>query len=217
MAVTRLVLVRHGESAAQAGGYLAGHDGCRGLSDLGRRQADALARRLERGELGTVSALYASHMERAVETARIIGPSIGHDDPVRDCDVCELHPGDADGLTMAEVAARWPAPADSDEHPWTHIDNSESWFDMRHRVTGALARLADAHQGETVVVACHGGVVAHAVHDLLGNPPDADVGWLVATNTSLTELVLDDEIDDWRAGRWGLIRFNDAAHLLDLA
>lgn len=219
MTTTRLVLVRHGESAAQAGGYLAGHDGCRGLSDLGRRQATALARRLERGELGSVAALYASQMARAVETARIIGPAIGHDEPTMECGVCELHPGDADGLTFDEVAERWPAPDPSgsgSDHPWNVIDNSESWLDMRCRVSTTLERLAAAHVGETVVIACHGGVIAHAMHEHLGNPPDADVAWMVATNTSMTEFVLDESLDDWRSGRWGIARFNDAAHLLDV-
>lgn len=217
MAATRLVLVRHGESVAQSEGFLAGHLACRGLSETGRRQASALAERLARGELGRVDALYASEMARAIETASIVGPSLGFDVPVTDCDLCELHPGDADGLTWAQVAERWPTQAgpswDPDEH---FIDNAESWQDMHQRVARTMDRLAEAHRGETVVVCCHGGVIAHAMMHRLGLPLSTDKAWLVATNTSITEFVHDADMGDWRAGRWGVMRYNDAAHLTGL-
>lgn len=214
MARTRLVLVRHGESAAQAGGFLAGHDACTGLSERGREQAEALAARLAGGELGKVGALYASEMARAVETASIIGPALGHAEPRIDCGVCELHPGDADGLTWAEIEARWPRGEDAGLDPdWLRVANAESWLDMRDRVARSLDRIAVEHRGETVVIACHGGVVAHAMMHHLAIAPDAEVAWLVATNTSLTEFVLDESLDDWRQGRWGVARYNDTAHL----
>ncbi|WP_436794883.1 histidine phosphatase family protein [Actinospongicola halichondriae] len=217
MSLTRLILVRHGESAAQAGGFLAGHEACSGLSDLGRSQAAALADRLSSGELGPVAALYASEMERAIETASIIGPAIGHAEPRIDCGVCELHPGDADGLTWAEIEERWPTRFGTGWDPnWHQIANAESWGGMRDRVSGSLARIAAAHAGETVVVACHGGVIAHAMQHHLGIATDADVAWLVATNTSMTEFVLDETLADWRQGRWGIARFNDAAHVTTL-
>lgn len=217
MAVTRLVLVRHGESGAQAGGFLAGHDACTGLSDHGRAQARALAARLRTGELGPVSALYASEMSRAIETASIIGPAIGHPEPRVDCGVCELHPGDADGLTWAEIEQRWPTRFGTGWDPnWHEIANAESWTSMRERVRTSLDRIASTHPGETVVVACHGGVIAHAMMHHLDIAPDAEVAWLVATNTSMTEFVLDDGLSDWRRGRWGVARFNDAAHLARL-
>ncbi len=70
---TRLVLIRHGESDAQAEGYVSGHDACKGLSDLGRTQAAALRDRLAAtGELGPVDVVYTSILERAIETAAIL-------------------------------------------------------------------------------------------------------------------------------------------------
>lgn len=216
MSVTRIVLVRHGESAAQAGGFVGGHEGCQGLSELGRRQARALAERLSAGELGPVAEVYASVMQRAVETAEILAPALGHRGATQDCDLCELHPGDADGLTWDEVARRWPASDDGDDVA-RFITNAETWDEMHERVGRTLERLADRHRGETVLVACHGGVVAHAMFDRLRIPPDHDGAWLVATNTSLTEFVRDETLDDWRAGRWGVVRYNDAAHLVGLS
>src|SRR4029079_12461481 len=71
--VTRLVLVRHGESRATVDRIVAGHDTCKGLTDRGRQQAEALRDRLARpGELAATTRLVASLMERARETAEII-------------------------------------------------------------------------------------------------------------------------------------------------
>ena len=217
MAPTRIILVRHGESVAQAEGFLAGHRSCRGLSDTGRLQARALASRLEGGELGRVDALYASEMVRAVETASIIGPAVGFSEPVVDCDLCELHPGDADGLTWAEIESRWPTRFGTGWDPDEHlIDNAETWHEMHGRVGRTIDRLAATHEGDTVVVVCHGGVIAHAMMHRLGITLESDKAWLVATNTSLTEFVHDPDMSDWRAGRWGIQRYNDAAHLAHL-
>ena len=60
---------------------------------------------------------------------------------------------------------------------------------MGERISGALESLVERHPGETVVVACHGGVVAHSMlHylglDLAGGGTRA---WFSADNTSLTE------------------------------
>ena len=69
--MTRLVLIRHGEAQSAIDGVVGGPLGCTGLSELGRRQADALAARLVRtGELAGAVALYASTLPRAIETSR---------------------------------------------------------------------------------------------------------------------------------------------------
>jgi probable phosphoglycerate mutase len=76
-ALTSVVLIRHGESLANAGRLIGGPRSCGGLSALGRAQVEALGRRLKStGELdGCV--LMSSHFRRAVETASIIGAALG--------------------------------------------------------------------------------------------------------------------------------------------
>src|SRR5438477_9079984 len=97
---TVLVLIRHGESRAQCEGFLSGHDTCTGLSDLGRLQATALrARLLASGELGAVDSVYTSILRRAVETTEILAPVLGERAPEQECEWCEIHGGEAEGLT----------------------------------------------------------------------------------------------------------------------
>ncbi len=212
MTGTRLVLVRHGEANAFTEQFVAGHKSCTGLSDLGRRQAEALRDRLSRtGELGAVGVLYASLMERAAETARIIAPALG-DLPIRqDCGVCEIHPGEeVDGMTWDEFRTRYPWGVNVRDPYQKWSPGGESWAEFSTRAGTRLTELATEHQGQTIVVACHGGVVESSLVTF-GRLPLSRQFNLQAENTSLTEWLLPDDAD-----RWSLIRFNDAAHLLGL-
>jgi probable phosphoglycerate mutase len=103
--MTRLLLVRHGDSQAHNDGIIAGPVGCTGLSDAGRRQVDRLGARLavERIE---VDAVLTSPLRRAVETAEPLAQRLRT--AVRlDADLEELRPGQADGLTTAALQARY--------------------------------------------------------------------------------------------------------------
>lgn len=212
---TRIVLVRHGESRAQELGILGGHAGCTGLSDTGRSQVTRLRDRLlDTGELTEASALYASVMPRAIETAEMLSPALGGLEVRPECHFCEGHPGDADGLSWQELDERFPAGSD-----WNagsrRAPGWETWLEMGDRVAGALESLVERHAGETVVVACHGGVVVHAMLHYMGlEAAGGDArAWIAPDNSSLTE---------WRFAPnpylkstlpVQLVRYNDHAHL----
>ena len=223
-AATRLVLVRHGEAACNVGGVVGGPRGCTGLTEQGRRQAGALGTRLtETGELARAAALYTSVLARAVETAAIAAPGIGGREggspTVADCGLCELHPGDADGLTWDEFRARYGEP-DFDAHPDAPVaPGGESWTSFVSRATDSLRRVADRHQGELVVVVCHAGVIEASLLRFLPVGGRTRLG-LATEHTSLTEWErTEDGRSDGRSddrvgsGTWRLLRYNDAAHL----
>lgn len=110
---TRLVLIRHGESVAQVEGFLSGHDACKGLSDRGREQVVALRDRLiSTGELGEVDVAYTSVLRRAVESAEILSPAFGEVPVLQECDWCEIHAGEAEGLTWDEYFEQYPVVGD---------------------------------------------------------------------------------------------------------
>jgi probable phosphoglycerate mutase len=214
---TRMVLVRHGESRAQQMHTVGGHDGCTGLSDQGRRQAQALARRLsDTAELADASVLYASFMARAVETASIIAGAVGGGlDVVQECDFCEFHPGEADGLSWREQQSRWPMPTPFDaDH--RRAPGSETWNEMAERVGRGLDAVVDRHPGETIVIVCHGGVIIQALARWIGLDlsSDASPAWFDPANTSLTECRLGSSPHSARSAGLKLVRYNDHAHLL---
>jgi probable phosphoglycerate mutase len=202
--LTRLVLIRHGESVAQVERFISGHDTCRGLSPLGRRQVEALRDRLSRtGEIHA-DVLLTSHLPRAIETAEILAPAVGGLDAIRDCDLCEMHPGEVEGLSWDDVAGRGWGPG------MTVPDGAETWEEFEARVAGALRRYAEEHAGGTIVAAVHGGVIGHSWRALLGidEVPAAEI-----RNASITEWSFASPPYEDVEPAWRLVRFNDFAHL----
>ena len=206
--MTRIVLIRHGQALAFTEQVVAGH-GCKGLSDHGRTQAEQLRERLVRtGELREASHLYASLMRRAHETAEIIAPGVGDGslEIRQDCGLCEQHPGEADGILWSEYDERYGGIDTIYSADRTRVEapGSESVDMMVERVAGALERLAREHPSETIVVACHGGVVGCSFEALAGVPLNTLVRY--TENTAITE---------WQHTErgWELVRYNDAAHL----
>jgi probable phosphoglycerate mutase len=207
--MTRIVLVRHGESACNVAGIVGGHEGCTGLTTTGVAQAELLRDRLiATGEFSQAQALYSSVLARAVETARIIAPAIGDANLAvdQDCAVCELHPGEGDGLSWPRFAELYGEP-DWDTNPGAPVaPGGESWVSFVERAAGALRSLAERHTGELVVVACHGGIVEAAMLSFLPMSDRTRPLGLPTAYTSITEWELD-------ASRWRLLRYNDVAHL----
>jgi probable phosphoglycerate mutase len=206
---TRVVLVRHGEAVCNVSRIVGGVKGCSGLTDLGRRQLGALVERLRTtGELAAASALYASVLPRAVETAPLLRPVVGGGglDIVPQCDLCELHPGAADGMAWQEVIDTFGVP-DWDADPTLPIaPGGESWLGFVDRASAAVRALAARHPGEMVVAAVHAGVIEASMIDFLGITPEVyRRGWVRIVHASLTEW-------EWVPGedRWILLRFNDA-------
>lgn len=216
MSHTRIVLIRHGESVAQSQGTVAGHNGCQGLTEAGRRQVRALGDRLSAsGELGEVGGLYASLMARSIETADLLADVIGGLSVVRDCDFCEQHPGEMDGMSFAEADRHYP-PA-SWEPDSRRSPGSETWREMAERVARGLDRLTQQHVGQSAVVVCHGGVVVHSMVRWLRLEPTAQFGRrarIEPVNTSITEWCVGTSTDLAEAGSVDLVRFNDHAHLM---
>ena len=209
--VTRIVLVRHGEAECNVAQRFGGPLGCSGLSDRVRTQVARLRDRVRRtAELADATRLYASTLPRAIETAEILNEALGLDLET-DERLCELHPGEADNMTFAdysttfyrEGSARW-----RDDPSIPTAPGGESWTAFLDRAVGALHDLTDRHAGETIVVACHGGIVDASMLELLGMGRTYVPARFVTENSSLTEWTR-------RARRWRLVRYNDAAHLED--
>lgn len=154
--------------------------------------------------------MITSVLPRAIETAQLILPALGRDIDVRDCELCEVHPGEADGLTWAAYEQRYGSFDMEAEPDREFAPGGDSWNGFHTRVGRALERLVSDHAGSTVVVVCHAGVIMASMRLLLGIPHPGTGTQLRPTNTGLTEWAHDPD-----TGRWTLHSFNDAAHLHD--
>ena len=154
-------------------------------------------------------------MPRAIETAEILAPALGDLEVRPECDFCEGHPGEADGLTWAELDERYPStPA------WDGNHSRARPAGRRGARSGtacrrALASLVERHPGETVVVACHGGVVVHVDVPLpRARPRDGGSrAWIAPDNSSLTEFRFAPNPFEKSTLPVQLVRYNDHAHL----
>ncbi len=208
----RLILVRHGDAYAGFRGVIGGPVGCVGLTPLGRRQAESLRDHL--AESGRVRAdlLLASIIPRAIETADVIAPALGLEIHARECDLCEVHTGEADGLEWTEYAARYGSFDMESEPDRLFAPAGESWNTFHQRVQRMLERIAHDYPDQTVVAVCHAGVIMASLRVLLGISPRSADAQLRASNTGMTEWEYDTD-----RGRWILHSFNEAGHLLRLA
>lgn len=200
----RLILVRHGQAKGNAEHRFIGQTDVP-LTELGRRQAEAVGRRLQ----GTpIDRVVASDLTRARDTGAAIAAAAGvelHLEPA----IREIHNGEWAGRTPEEIAATWP-------DLWSRYragedvprPGGERWADVRARSIEVMVRLL-ALDG-TTVVASHGGPIiltALWASGLIveGNVFRGPLGALL--NTSIT--VVD-------AGPV-LTAFNDVGHLDDVA
>lgn len=208
--MTRLVLVRHGESRATVERFLGGPRTCTGLTDFGRLQAAALRDRLMSGHDLSATALYASNFPRAIETANIVAPAIGSLALTVDSGWGEHDPGpDCDGMSYVEFVERFGTPKWDDLHA-NVFPGGETVSQFHDRVIETLRRTVRNNEGGTVVVACHGGVIDAVLRHTL-QMHQVGKFELSTTNTSITELM------HMQGSKWKLLRYNDAAHLLGLA
>jgi probable phosphoglycerate mutase len=209
--VTNLYLVRHGEAEINVRRVVGGQRGDTGLTERGFGEARRLgARLLATGEI-QADVLISSTLLRARQTAEIIASALGKA-PVFDDDIEELRPGEADGLPLEEAMTRYGVP-DFERDPGRPVSpGGESWAGFMRRVGRAIDRIATEHEGRTVVLVTHGGVVDGAFVHFLRMQADAFLPAQFATrHTSLTHWQRRERWDQTEG--WRLVVFNDVAHL----
>jgi broad specificity phosphatase PhoE len=154
--MTTLLVARHGEADWNRERRWLGHAD-RPLTERGRVQAHALARRLD-GAL--IAAAYASDLARAFETARIaLGNRAIEITPVRE--LRERDYGAWDGLHDDEIPLRFP-----EEHARWRAgaghgpSDAEPYATLAVRIETVIREIAAAHPSDTVLVVTHGGPIA---------------------------------------------------------
>jgi broad specificity phosphatase PhoE len=151
-------LARHGQTAYNHARRFQGHLPVP-LDDTGREQARALARDAAAREWG---ALWCSPLERALETARIVGAAIGLE-PRADARFAETDTGDWTDRPFDEVQAEDPDGFRGfiEARPDFAFPGGESFAQQAERVQ---AGLADVRAGELpALVVCHRGVMRIAL------------------------------------------------------
>jgi len=203
-ATTRLLLVRHGETLANREfRYIGTRDD--ELSEQGQLQAEALAEALS---ILPVAAVYSSPRRRACDTAAPIAER-HHLDVQLLPELVESSFGAWEGMSRAEVLARSPEDEQLlrawEANPEIAPPGGESFAAVRERVVGAVERLTQSHEDQTIVLVSHVGPIKVLLSVALGAPL-----------TSLFQIFLDPatiSVVDWRQTRPTVRLVNSHAHL----
>jgi 2,3-bisphosphoglycerate-dependent phosphoglycerate mutase len=166
----QLYFVRHGESEANVRRVISNRDWIHPLTDTGRRQAQALARRLLPVGAGKI---YSSPIRRAVETADILAQNLQLPveivDALReyDCGLLEGKSDDESWRLHAELKRRWLVDLDLD----CRITGGESYIDIQKRFKPFIRELVDdeSRRNESVILVGHGGTYQCMLPDICEN------------------------------------------------
>jgi probable phosphoglycerate mutase len=200
--LTQVYLIRHGDYVElEDGRYLDDP----GLSSEGIEQVERLRDRLARTREIKADALIASTLRRARETAEILAPTLGQ--PVTlDHDLEEWRSDDG-SLTPDEFNARWQAIPEAQRNYVRVTPHSESWLEFAARVQVALNRITQEHEGQTIALVTHGGVIQAAFLYFFGIGAGTVPG-IAIENTGLVHWSRSDP-----TRKWTLVAFNDHHHL----
>lgn len=209
MPVTKLFLVRHGQSAGNAEGRFGGHSPTP-LSDLGRRQAEAAAAALAKEG---ITAIYSSDLLRAVQTAeplaRLTGLPITATPAFRERNI-----GVLEGLTFDESRTAFPADYYALVNRKVHhvITNGESYSDLLQRSTAELWDILSSRIGERVAIFSHTGAICFLTLHLMGaiRRDTRQTPWIVTSNCGINRF----EIRGRNNVR--VLALNDTRHLRDI-
>ncbi|MGH8064320.1 MAG: histidine phosphatase family protein [Candidatus Entotheonellia bacterium] len=202
MHVTRILLVRHGETDWNATGRIQGHSDTP-LNAAGHEQARRVAQRLAREP---VRALYSSDLARAFQTATAIGQTLGLT-VVTSPRLRERQYGVWEGLTAAEIQARFPEQFAEWRARSTDFapPQGETRSQLLTRALAEIQAIARRHAREVVVVVTHGGFCYVLINHILGSV-DGDRREFTFGNASIHTLEV-------IAERWSVISVNETAHL----
>ena len=208
--VTRLYLVRHGQSAGNAEGRFGGHSPTP-LSKLGEEQAKITAAALAREK---ITAIYSSDLIRAVKTAEPLAELL--DLPIiKTSAFRERKVGVLEGLTFDESKEKHPKDyyALINRNIQHVITGGESYRQLLRRATGTLREILQIHRGERVVIFSHTGAICFLTLHLIGaiHRKTQTTPWLVTSNCGINRF----EIRGRRNIR--VMAINDTRHLTEIS
>ncbi len=205
MEATRLIAIRHGETAWNVDARIQGQLDI-GLNANGLRQARQLGEALRDQP---IAAIYASDLARAWQTAQAIGEARGlavQAEPR----LRERAFGLFEGRTFADIDAELP----EQSRRWRTRDpefapdgGGESLLTFRSRVTAVAHELAARHPDDLIVLVAHGGVMDVLYRAATGQELQAPRTWHLG-NAAINRLL-------WTPQGLTLVGWGDVGHLQD--
>ena len=190
--MTRLIIIRHGESEANELGVIAGWNDYK-LTALGLQQAEETAAHLVASE--RIDAVCSSDLCRAVATAKACADKLGLAVQTYP-ELRETYCGEWEGITFADLEARDPAVyAEFKRVQLMYtIPGGENLWESGIRFYDKVQDIAKENEGKTVVIAAHGAVIRVFWALICGTPKEeATAKHEYASNASYSVASFDGE------------------------
>ncbi len=200
--MTHILLVRHAVNDFVKTGKLAGWTPEVHLNDEGKAQAEALGKRLAPMP---IQRLYASPLERTMETAEAIRQHHEGLEIVQNAEIGEVRYGDWEGMEIRALQSRkmWHV---VQEYPSrAYFPNGETMRGVQTRAVNEVERLAALHPREVVVIVSHADLIKMVIAHFLGMHLD-NFQRIVISPASISSLFLG-------YGRPYVGAVNDVAHV----
>ncbi len=203
----RMIIVRHGESEWNRIHRYQGQIDAP-LSELGLRQAEALAERLKNE---TIAAIFASPLQRAALTAEAIAryhPTVPF---YREPALLEINHGEWQGKYAHEIVEQYAEGLrEWRQHPTrSQMPGGESFSNVLKRTLDFQERIRHEYQNRTVLVSTHDVVIKILVADALGMNMDR-LNRIWVTNASISVIEYGEDLPY-------LVSLSEACHLGHLA
>jgi probable phosphoglycerate mutase len=163
--LTTVLLIRHGENEWTESHKLAGRTPGVYLNAYGRQQAEALGKRLAEAKL---NAIYASPLERTMETAQAIAQHHPHLEVKAYPGLLEVDYGEWTGEPIKKLAKNKAWPVIQAYPTGAGFPGGETMFGMQARCVQEINRLVACHRGETIALVGHADLIKAAVAHYLG-------------------------------------------------
>jgi probable phosphoglycerate mutase len=203
--MTHFLLIRHAVNDFVKTHKLAGWTPGVHLSDEGKAQAEALGKRLADAP---INQLYASPLERTMETAEAICQHHPNLEIKHHPDVGEVRYGDWEGKALDELSQRkmWGV---VQEYPSrASFPNGETMRGVQVRIVDAIEDLAQRHPRDVVAIVFHADLIKMALAHYLGMHLD-NFQRIVVSPASISSIMLGHS-------RPFVVTMNDIAHIHQL-
>lgn len=151
--MTKLILVRHGQSIANAENKFAGHSDF-DLSPMGKKQAELTCDYIIKRE--KIDKIYASDLLRAYNTVVPASEKTGI--PIIPLtSLREIFAGKWEALTVTAIAETYPDDFDIWRHDFSNArpTDGESVEELYHRINAAICKIAEDNPDSTVLIGTH--------------------------------------------------------------
>lgn len=163
--MTKLILVRHGETAKNVRGKLHSYDDPEVLNDVGREQIKRTADRLKEFNPAII---YSSKEKRAIQSAEILSEELGvFFRPIERMQ--ERNWGIYSEKPWSEVQVVLDPMTLNERYNYVP-PQGESWKQFEERLVGVIEQVLKKNKGKSIIIVTHGGAVRALMPNLLGVP-----------------------------------------------